>query len=338
MKIIQILGGNEDGGLEKHVIELSKALVDRGLDVTVIAHPQFKNDFQSVNFIPLDLSKSRYNLFILYKLYKILTKESFDLIHSHANKATSMIATLKPFIKIPTIATLHGLKKRLTAFERMDYVITVSNSIGKRLKTVKKQIIYNGISADKYLALSNTRQVKNKTDFQVCTVARLVKVKKIEILIKAFVNIDGKLFIVGDGPEKQSLLELAKKLNIKEKVFFTGSLALKEVSRVLKNSHLFVMTSQNEGFPYTFAEAMFHDLPFVSTPVSDIEKFIGKKYIIPHNSHEELAKKINYIQSNYNTVVNDFKPIFSKAQSVLSVDFMTDETIKVYNKLLKNEG
>ncbi len=130
---------------------------------------------------------------------------------------------------------------------------------------------------------------------------------------------------------------MAKKLNIEEKVFFTGPLALKEVSKVLKNSHLFVMTSQNEGFPYTFVEAMFHNLPFVSTPVSDIEKFIGKKYIIPHDSHEELAKKIDYIQSNYDTVINDFKPIFSKAQSVLSVDFMTDETIKVYNKLLKNE-
>ncbi len=38
MKICQVLAGNEDGGLEKHTIELSKQLVNRGFDVTVIAH------------------------------------------------------------------------------------------------------------------------------------------------------------------------------------------------------------------------------------------------------------------------------------------------------------
>ena len=63
MKICQVLAGNEDGGLEKHTIELSKQLVNRGFDVTVIAHEDFKESFENIKFIPLDLSKSRNNFF-----------------------------------------------------------------------------------------------------------------------------------------------------------------------------------------------------------------------------------------------------------------------------------
>ncbi len=58
MKICQVLAGNEDGGLEKHTIELSKQLLKKGFDVTVIAHKDFAEFFENINFIPLDLSKS----------------------------------------------------------------------------------------------------------------------------------------------------------------------------------------------------------------------------------------------------------------------------------------
>ena len=48
MKICQVLAGNEDGGLEKHTIELSKQLVNRGFDLTVIAHENFKESFENI--------------------------------------------------------------------------------------------------------------------------------------------------------------------------------------------------------------------------------------------------------------------------------------------------
>lgn len=335
MKIAQVFGGNEDGGLEKHVIELSKSLEKRGLDVTVIAHPRYKDQINPVKFISLDLTKSRYNIFTLIKLYKIINNNDFSLVHAHANKAVSMIATLKHFLKIPTIATLHSYKKKLRAFEKMDFVITVSDAIGKRLKNNNKQTIYNGIKPEQYKEDANSASTKNNKNFTICTVGRLVKVKQIEILIMAFKNLDAKLIIVGDGPEKHHLQKLAKNLSILDKVTFTGNLPSKDVSTILFNSHLFVMTSEKEGFPYTFIEAMFHNLPFVSTPVSDIEKFIGSDFIVPHNSPEEVAKKIKHIQCNYDDVLLKFNPIFENAQSVLTLDHMTNETIKTYDKLIK---
>ena len=52
MKICQVLAGNEDGGLEKHTIELSIQLVNKGFDVTVIAHKDFAESFENIKFIP----------------------------------------------------------------------------------------------------------------------------------------------------------------------------------------------------------------------------------------------------------------------------------------------
>ena len=335
MKIAQIFGGNEDGGLEKHVIELSKSLSDRDLDVTVIAHPCYKEHIEPVKLIALDLTKGRYNLLALLDLYKIINSNNFDIVHAHANKAVFMIATLKYFLKIPTIATLHSYKKKLWAFEKMDFAITVSDAIGKRLKNNNKQTIYNGIKPEQYKGNANSSTTKNIENFTVCTIGRLVKVKQIEILIMAFKNLNAKLIIVGDGPEKKHLQKLAKSLSILDKITFTGNLPSDNVSSVLLNSHLFAMTSEKEGFPYTFIEAMFHNLPFVSTPVSDIEKFIGSDFIVPHNSPEELAKKIRYVQNNYNDVLSKFNPIFKNTQSILTLDHMTNETIKIYQKLKK---
>ena len=51
MRICQVLAGNEDGGLEKHTIELSKQLVNRGFDVTVIAHKDFAKIFLKISIL-----------------------------------------------------------------------------------------------------------------------------------------------------------------------------------------------------------------------------------------------------------------------------------------------
>ena len=75
MRVCQIMAGNEEGGLEKHTIELSNQLKEAGIETYVVAHPDFSKYFKNVNFIGLDLAKGRNNIFILYKLYKIFKKE-----------------------------------------------------------------------------------------------------------------------------------------------------------------------------------------------------------------------------------------------------------------------
>lgn len=338
MRICQVLAGNEDGGLEKHTIELSKQLVNKGFDVTVIAHADFEVFFDDVTFISLDLSKSRNNFFILYKLFKILKKEKFDIIHTQANKATSMVIKLKGFINSKVVSTLHNYKKNLKSFEKSDYVITVSENIGKKLKTKNKIAIYNGIAfnsnEDLKIDLYSKYNIE-RNKFVICSVARLTKVKRFELILSAIKNLNIHLILVGSGEEEINLKNETTKLNIKKNVTFTGNLANSEVKRIISSSSLFVMSSDNEGFPYTFVETMFCKTPFISTPVSDMKKLLGDKYIVPFSNVDKISTKIKYIKNNYEEVLVDFEEKFNYAENKFTIENMVNETIEVYNKVLK---
>lgn len=229
MKICQVLAGNEDGGLEKHTIELSNQLTNRGYNISVIAHKDFAPHFCNVNFIPLDLSKGRKNIFILFKLYKILKDGKFDIVHSQANKATSMVSKIMPFIsKSKFISTLHSYKKNLTSFEKSDFVITVSKKISKNLKNNNQKTIYNGI---KFNHLNDIDEVYSKYSipkdkFLICSVGRLCDVKRFDILIESLSELDIFCILIGDGENKEKLVELSEKKVYMKKLFSQGILII----------------------------------------------------------------------------------------------------------------
>ncbi|MDD2399606.1 MAG: glycosyltransferase family 4 protein [Sulfurovum sp.] len=337
MKVCQVLAGTGYGGLEKHTIELSKGLKQQNIDVTVIAHKDFAQYFEGIDFIPMDLQKSRNNLWMRYRLYKVLKNGSFDIVHTQANKATDIVVKIKPFLNFKMISTLHNIKRNLSSFEKSDFVITVSDKIGEKLKNRNKQTIYNGISYEK---MNDTIDLRKKYGFQaesfvICTIARLTKAKRLDVLLQGLAKTKNiNLILVGGGEEETNLKKLVDSLGIKERVEFTGAMENKEVKQIIANSDAFVMTSDNEGFPYTFVETMFCHTPFISTPVSDIEKFIGQEYIIPFGDYKALAKKLEDVKNNYSRVEQDFVPIFQKAVHEFTVENMVKQTIKVYEKVM----
>jgi len=334
LRVAQVLGGSEDGGLEKHTIELTHALKKQSIDVSVIAHKKFKKDFENINFIELDLSKTRNNPFILYRLQKILNKGEFDIIHTQANKATDMVIKLKPFLNSKIISTLHGYKKNTKSFEKADFVITVSDKIGEKLKTKNKTTIYNGIQTENIKTIDLNKKFNIENDkFIVSSVGRFVKVKNFDILIKSIKDIDVHLVLVGDGEEKDSLEKLARELGLEERVTFCGSLNQIETQEIIKSSDLIAITSQREGFSYVFAEALLLKTPLISTDVADIKKFITEKYIA--KDIETISKKIGYIKKNYTLVSKEFKEMHKKVKEDFSINNMTQKTIDVYKKVLK---
>lgn len=336
MRVCQVLAGDEEGGLEKHTIELSYALQKEGIDVTVIAHEKFKNDFKTIRFIPIDLSTGRNNIFTLFKIYKVLKKENFDLIHTQANKATTMIAKLKPFITMKLVSTLHSYKKNIKPFYHADYVITVSTKIGEKLHMKNKITIYNGLALEEsdYIDLYEKYDI-SRENFIICSVGRLSEVKRFDILISSLEYLeDVHLILVGEGREDEKLMSLAKSLNVSEKVTFTGVLENKKAKEVMKSSHLFILTSDKEGFPYVLIETLFNDTPILSTDVSDIRQIIGEKYIIPFDDKKALATKILEIKGNYADTVEEFELIFKSAKEEFTLSNMTQKTIEIYEKVL----
>jgi len=336
MKVCQVLASGGNGGLEKHTIELSRALQAKGIDITVIASKKYKDDFKNINFIEIDLTKGRSNVFTLWKLFRILKKEKFDIIHAQANKATSMIIKLKPFLKSKIVATLHNFKKNLKPFLKANAVITVSDRIGKKLDIDNKETVYNGMEITDNIDIDLYKHFNISTDkFIICGVGRLVEAKGFDLLIESMQYMDHTivLLLIGDGPDREKLEKLSKKLNIDNRIIFAGNIENEFTKSMIKSSDLLVISSRREGFSYVFAESLLLGTPIVSTDVADIKKFITSQYISPFDP-KLFAKKVNDFKKNYDQNIVEYQKIFKKAKNTFTLENMTAQTIKVYEKVM----
>ena len=77
-----------------------------------------------------------------------------------------------------------------------------------------------------------------------------------------------------------------------------------------KISDSVILTSEYEGYPVVFVEAMTLNVPIVTTDVSDSKKEIDNKYgiVVKNNNPEEIAKSMKEIIENKNKYKNIFNP------------------------------
>lgn len=99
------------------------------------------------------------------------------------------------------------------------------------------------------------------------SVGRVVKRKGFDYLIKSLMFLDKfvELLIVGDGTERNSLVQLARKMKLQDRVHFLGEISEVEKFQYLINSNIYVLSSLHEGFGIVLQEAMQVGLPIVST-------------------------------------------------------------------------
>jgi glycosyltransferase involved in cell wall biosynthesis len=103
----------------------------------------------------------------------------------------------------------------------------------------------------------------------VSTVARLAPFKGLEELIHGFATFqkrhpDWNLIIVGDGPDRRLLEQLAERAGA-ARVRFTGALARRGVARVLAASEIFCLPSRRETWGLAVNEALAAGVPVIAT-------------------------------------------------------------------------
>ena len=110
------------------------------------------------------------------------------------------------------------------------------------------------------------------------TVAALRREKALGRLIEAFTLLRTKraarLVIVGDGPERASLEQLARARGVQESVFFTG--AQERPERAVAAFDIFALSSDTEQMPLSVLEAMAAGLPVAGTNVGDMRQIVAE--------------------------------------------------------------
>ena len=98
-------------------------------------------------------------------------------------------------------------------------------------------------------------------------VGRLVYYKGFDVLIRALASIDGRLLLIGDGPLREPLQQLARTTGVADRVVFLGELQNESAAPFFRAAEVFVLPSvaRSEAFGIVQLEAMASGTPVVNT-------------------------------------------------------------------------
>lgn len=337
--ICQVLAGDEEGGLEKHVVELTNALAARGHRLVVIAHEKYRDRFlPAVVFEALDLSRGRNNPLMLWRLRQVIARHAPDIVHAQASKAAAMVSRVLPFLRVASVATLHNEKKSTGMYARFDAVIAVSRIAMRNLSHPRVTVIHNGIrppapvSADA-AALRAGLGIPAQAPV-VVAIGRAVPAKGFDLLIEAWQGIDdAHLVIAGDGPDLPALRAQAAVAG--GRVHLPGQRS--DVFALLALSSFLVISSRWEGGPYTLVEALLAGRPVVSTAVGAVPDVLPAAWVVPVGDVPALRAAVCAALARGPSLADDFAPVFARAREELTLEAMADRVEAVYRERLAAE-
>jgi glycosyltransferase involved in cell wall biosynthesis len=332
--ICQVLAGAESGGLERHFTALCTALSERH-QVTAIAHPMHAQALdRRVHFVPLDLAAGRFNPRLLLMLCRAVRRAVPDVVHSHANKATAMLALLKPLLSSSLVATLHNRKSRVGMFRRCDAVIAVSQSLADGLPGQNVSVIPNGIAPPAPVDAARVAAIRDSMGGQplVLAAGRLVRAKGFDLLLTAWQAVPAPLWIAGEGPQRSELEALIRDYRLQDRVTLLGQ--RDDIDVLMEAADLLVLPSRREGFPYVLLEALHHRLPVVATRVPGAVDVLPQPWLVPIEDAAALAAAVNRALSDPARLQTDFAAVWVRAREELNLATMVQRTEAVYRKVL----
>lgn len=341
-KIVQVMAsaGGVVGGLEKHTLELCNALAQKH-DVHLLADKAYQGVCDKrVHFHAINFALSRWNPFLYWQIAHVIHRIQPHIVHAQAGKAASITRWIKWFFRYSKfVATVHGTKKNITAYAAMDGVITVSQQLAADFAHHPHlRVIYNGASASPKLTgreykLLRTELLATEELPIIMAVGRLAPVKAFDVLLKAFVGIEARLVIVGEGDEREPLQQLAEQLGLSHRVLFLGH--RQDVGRLLQVADLCVISSYRENFPLVMIEALQQGCLLIATAVSGVKEILPPALLTAPNDVEGLHQLLYVTLPKINTLKTNYLPLFLRAQQELTIEGMAERTHAFYAELLK---
>lgn len=227
----------------------------------------------------------------LAKLDALLRASKYDYVAFYNRKDIyNLICSLKKRKQISSkiIEIYHsdfvwnGAISTLKSREYIDIFVSVSKSLGNDISGIKDNsriVIPVGIDLSKFNKKDSTEKRKelglSKDKIVIGTVARLSKEKQLDYLVKlAKVMPEQEFIIIGDGPERDNLLNMISTLNLKN----IRLIGYKEDVHLYYNVFdAFVLASKIEGTPISILEAMASEVPVFSNMVGAIPDIITDK-------------------------------------------------------------
>ena len=274
------------------------------------------------------LGRNKFDPRTLFDINKIIRKENINIIHAHGYGSANFGRLIKIINKIPVIVHAHDDDRNYPLPQKIadyllrnltDQAIAISEAV--RVSCIKKRnireekviVLLNGIPLNDFVVPDKSRieKVRKRLGIKqesnvIGTVARLREEKGVKYLIQSAVKIldafqDAVFLIAGDGPLRNELVDLTKKLGLENKVVFAGF--CEDIPSILSIINIFAVPSISEGLGIAVLEAMAMGKPIVATSVGGIIEILrdGETgLLIPPKDPSIMADKIIYLINNKN--------------------------------------
>lgn len=268
------------GGIERYLTGIAGALQKKGLAVEVVG-PQRKKFFWPM------VKPAWLPLFIW--LWRKAKRKDFEVLLCGKALFEGLIGYyLKKHLGIPYVVFTYGmeirkwnmeygiwkkLKRVLQDAEKVVYINEVTKKDLMELEVKEEQLVkvQPGIEIEK----NEERKLKKEKRY-ILSVGRLIPRKGFDTLVEAFGELDQtkfedvELWIVGNGPEREHLEEIARQNFIEDSVKFLGQVPDEKLQGLYAGAEIFALTPHDlegdfEGFGIVYLEAATYGLPAVGT-------------------------------------------------------------------------
>ena len=248
------------------------------------------------------------------KIFKQIKEFNPEIIHTQTEYGVGLFGRLCGYkLNIPTVYTFHtnlydytyyvtkGIEpfdstaKKIVKKLMKVYTTHTTSLIVPSVKTasmmksigIKKEIniVPTGLELERFKIHNeeHTKQIKEEyhltNHFNLISLGRLAEEKSLDLIISAMPeiikrNTDIRLFIIGDGPAKESLMQLTHDLKMDDYIRFAGCQSADVIPDFYYSGDLFVSASLTETQGLTFIEAMASSLPVLARYDSNLDPVI----------------------------------------------------------------
>jgi glycosyltransferase involved in cell wall biosynthesis len=282
-----------------------------------------RNAMEGVTFIEVPCRKgihpSDYSATRALRRY-IRQHGPFQIIHGHSSKGGALARLAALGSASAAFYTLHGLimmDPDLARWKRMFYlgielglslrtsgIIAVSPEEARAavrlgLGSTRVVMIPNGVGDVDLKPRAAVREALGATDEELLIgfVGRLVEQKALHVLIEALALAStelpqARLVIVGDGPLRALLEDVARRRGVGDRVVWLGE---RDAREILAGLDVFALSSRKEGLPYVVLEAMSAGLPVVATDSAGVEILVepGRNgAVVPRDDAAAFARAL----------------------------------------------
>jgi glycosyltransferase involved in cell wall biosynthesis len=317
-KILLVISSKELGGGETHLLLLARCLQgDKLFEPHVVCGPGGELERvltrMNVPVTPLELEDLRHSGDVL-RLASLIRREQPALIHAHLNRAALWSSLLGRMLGRTVLCTAHGLTKS-RYYRLASPVIAVSRAVadhlGNRAPGLASRIsvIHNGIPLQTQVNPERTRQLREqyliKPEHKVVTVVgKLHENKGQHVAIRAIQALPptcpARLLVVGDGPARQELADLAALLSVGPRITFIP--AQPRLYEIYALSDFVVVPSISEALSLVVLEALRQGRPVIASDTGGIPEIIRPGYngvLVRPNDPASLAAAIDEGFRNY---------------------------------------